>query len=199
MQKASQLTMKNQTCILLVDLECTCDNEPPLPPEEAETIELGAIVGSLTQKSFVQLDERQLYVKPFHHRKLTLFCTELTGITQEQVDKASLLPGVLDKFKDWLSNYELAAWGSWGNFDAWQLRMETGRKEIANPLQYLPHINVKQIFADNKGHRVNLAKAIKLSGLTFSGRLHSGIDDTRNIAQLLENDIALRTSFLNQI
>lgn len=50
--------------MLLVDLECTCNDQPPIPNSEMEFIEICAVVGMLSQKGFEVIDKRQLYVQP---------------------------------------------------------------------------------------------------------------------------------------
>lgn len=49
----------------------------------------------------------QAYCKPVLNPKLSKFCINLTGITQEQVDSAKPFPQVLQMFEDWLKEHEL--------------------------------------------------------------------------------------------
>ena len=45
--------------------------------------------------------------------------------------------------------------------------------------------NLKQLFADFYRVRTcKIHKMLQLQGMRFEGRLHSGIDDTRNIARI---------------
>ncbi|MVF14469.1 exonuclease domain-containing protein [Ketobacter sp. MCCC 1A13808] len=188
----------SQKTILLVDLECTCNEVPPLPPEEMEIIEIGAVMGILDRDCFELLDERQIYVHPQWHRSLTPFCIGLTGIQQQDVDQATPLKDAVQLLEDWVAEYHIKTWGSWGKFDQRHFSSETGLKELQNPLEPLQHINIKQLFARKHGHRVGLARAIQLSGLEFLGRQHSGIDDARNIVQILKNDHLLRAAILSR-
>jgi inhibitor of KinA sporulation pathway (predicted exonuclease) len=48
------------------------------------------------------IGEFQTYVKPTIHPKLTPFCTELTGITQEQVDGGLTLKEALSEVHNFL-------------------------------------------------------------------------------------------------
>ena len=188
-----------QATILLIDLECTCNDEPSLPNEEMEIIEIGAIVVLLNADSFRLLDERQIYVRPQWHAVLSRFCVELTGIQQQQVDQAPPLNEAIQVLEGWMADYDIKTWGSWGKFDQRHFSSETRLKELQNPLEPLQHINMKQLFARKRGHRVGLARAVQLSGLEFLGRHHSGVDDARNIAQLLENDGLLREAVLARL
>lgn len=49
----------------------------------------------------------QSYCRPVINPKLSEFCKELTGITQEQVDQADTFPLVLERFETWLKNHKL--------------------------------------------------------------------------------------------
>jgi inhibitor of KinA sporulation pathway (predicted exonuclease) len=164
-----------------------------------EIIEIGAALGVLQADSFKLLDERQIYVQPQWHALLSRFCVELTGIQQLQVDQAPSLKEATSILSAWLARYEVNAWGSWGKFDQRHISSETRLKELQNPLESLGHINIKQLFARKRGHRVGLARAVQLSGLEFQGRHHSGVDDARNIAQLLEYDGILREAILAKL
>lgn len=164
-----------------------------------EITEIGAVIGDLSGDVFEVLDERQIYVRPQWHTKLTSFCKDLTGIQQHQVDQAPPLKEATTLLSEWMSKYEPAIWGSWGKFDQRHFDTETKLKELQPPLKSLQHINIKQLFARKRGHRVGLARAVQLSGLEFKGRLHSGLDDAKNIAQLLENDQLLREAILSRV
>ncbi len=71
---------------LVVDLEATCCEDESLPPNERETIEIGAVIVDL--KTFQVQGEFQTYIKPVRHPILTSFCQELTKIQQDVVDQA---------------------------------------------------------------------------------------------------------------
>ncbi|TLM79159.1 exonuclease domain-containing protein [Microbulbifer harenosus] len=191
--------MKSGINLLLLDLECTCNDQPPLPSEDMEIIEIGAVVGKLRLDSFELLGRRQIYVLPQWHQALTPFCKDLTGIQQQDVDQAPPLKEAIQLLECWMADYDVRIWGSWGKFDQRHFSSETRLKELQSPLEPLQHINMKQLFARKRGHRVGLARAVQLSGLEFLGRHHSGVDDARNIAQLLENDGLLREAVLARL
>lgn len=193
------MDMNHSFTFMLIDLECTCNDVPPLPKGEAEIIEVGVVTGQLSSESFTVLGEQQLYVQPIIHPTLTRFCTELTGIDQDTVNQAPLLKNVLSQLADVLEQHSPSAWGSWGRFDARQFEQETELKSLPNPLAAIPHLNIKQLFARKRGHRVGLARAVQLSGLNFEGRYHSGLDDARNIGRLIDSDALLRTAVLKKL
>lgn len=192
LKRIKTFLMSKEIRLLIVDLECTCNDSPPLERSEVEIIEIGAVIGRLCENSFEIISQIQIYVRPIYHPQLTPFCINLTGIEQSLVSGASTLITACEELSNWLSNYAPDAWSSWGKFDATQFEMETGLKQLCNPLAQLKYLNIKQLFARKRGHRIGLGKAIELSGLTFLGRPHSGLDDARNIANLINHDPLLR-------
>ena len=64
--------------------------------------------GEVIQIGAVKLDERmnvcgsyQIIVKPKYYKKLHRHVSELTGITQEQMDLGVSLPEAVEKFRKW--------------------------------------------------------------------------------------------------
>ena len=71
----------------------------------------------------------------------------------------------------------------------WDLRFflhgECARKGLQKPAYFDKWCNIKQLFADHYHERsCKIHKMPALQGMQFEGRLHSGIDDTRNIARI---------------
>lgn len=52
-------------------------------------------------------DEFRSYCQPVINPLLTEFCTELTGISQDDVDKAPYFPEVLLSFEEWQAKHQL--------------------------------------------------------------------------------------------
>jgi len=175
--------------IAVVDLECTCSDtnngDDTITRSAMETIELGAVM--VRRHDFEVVDTFERFIRPVVHYELTDFCTELTSITQHEVDAAPQFPAVYWRFADWLADWQAAQWGSWGNFDAYQIQLDARRHGIDHELAGLPaHVNVKAWWSKRMGmKRVGLARAVQTAGLTFEGRAHRGIDDARMIARLL--------------
>jgi inhibitor of KinA sporulation pathway (predicted exonuclease) len=176
--------------LLVVDLECTCSDESTpaserVSPEQMEIIEIGAVVATL-QGTVV--DQFTHFVQASERPALTAFCSSLTGIQQADVNAAEFLDDVLGALDHWLepNRSRLVGWGSWGAFDQRQLDRECVRKGLRNPLTSLPHTNLKAHFAKRRRIRqVGMAKALEIVGLPLLGQHHRGLDDARNIAQLL--------------
>jgi len=106
--------------VLVMDFEATCDENTQNYPHEIIEFPCVAIDAHCRCTSYSTqmapppgtggggggnkaiIGEFQSYVKPRRNPKLTPFCTELTGITQDQVDAAPSLPQVVASFEKWL-------------------------------------------------------------------------------------------------
>ena len=82
---------------LVIYLEATCDADRRLSKYEMEIIEIGAVL--VDTETLIPVDELGTFVKPVRHPVLTPFCTELTTITQADVDHAPLFPEALAKVR----------------------------------------------------------------------------------------------------
>lgn len=91
------------THLIVLDFEATCDDAAPPSPQEI--IEFPSVM--LDASTLDVVDEFESFVRPVHHPKLTRFCTELTGITQADVDAAPTFPEVLDAHLAWLRSHGL--------------------------------------------------------------------------------------------
>lgn len=78
---------------LVIDLEATCADDGSIPDNEREIIEIGAVL--VETAGLTTVEEYQSFVRPVQHPVLSPFCTELTTITQAEVDAAPLFPEVL--------------------------------------------------------------------------------------------------------
>jgi len=182
--------LNSQKLILIVDLEATCWDgnveglERKQTVDDMEIIEFGCAIAQLDG---AVVDSRSFMVRPQVHPKLSNFCTQLTTITQKDVESAPVYQDVVPKINQWLENYDFAAWGSWGNYDKNQISAEQRRHNLVPEFFSLPHINIKQQWRQGKvnSRSAGLANALKYHGLSFEGTHHRGIDDALNIARLL--------------
>jgi len=89
--------------VLALDLEATCD--APKSPQPQEVIEVGAVLldgRRGCRPAETPLAEFHSHVRPTIRPKLSDFCVDFTGVTQEQVDMAPTLDEVLVKMGAWL-------------------------------------------------------------------------------------------------
>ncbi|XP_078426247.1 3'-5' exoribonuclease 1 isoform X3 [Cetorhinus maximus] len=110
-QKLTQTLLIKPECsdmyydyICVIDFEATCEENNP-PEYLHEIIEFP--VALVNTRTLEIEDTFQEYVKPELKPKLTEFCTKLTGITQDMVDKAGSFPDVLQRVVDWMREKEL--------------------------------------------------------------------------------------------
>jgi len=175
-------------CVL--DVEATC--ERGRRPYEHEIIEFPVVLVDLHNLTVV--DEFHTYVRPTVNVTLTEFCTKLTGITQDRVYDAPTLDVVLARFDEWLQGHELRNTHEERQFafaadGPWDLRFfidgECARKGILKADYFDKWVNIKQLYADfYRCQRCKIGRMLEKQGMRFEGRLHSGIDDTRNIARI---------------
>ena len=173
--------------LLIIDLESTCWDDKPreYATQNSEIIEIGITLYSTIDKKI--LESKSYLVKP-EKTEISKFCTELTTITEEMVkDKPNLKRTIEQINKDF--NLKNLTWGSWGLYDYKQLQRECRRKNIRNPFSERNYINIKTMVALSKGwvKAKGIGNALDSLGLTFEGTAHRGIDDTKNIANILIN------------
>lgn len=98
--------MEYYLCVL--DFEATCwENSENV--EQMEIIEFPSVLYKIneTDKTVDLISEFAKYVRPTINHILTAFCTELTGITQEVVDKADTIDVVYQQHIEWLNNINI--------------------------------------------------------------------------------------------
>jgi inhibitor of KinA sporulation pathway (predicted exonuclease) len=169
---------------LIVDLEATCSDDGTVPRQEMEIIEIGAVMQS--SRTFEIESEFQTFVRPVRHLELTRFCTELTGITQEQVAGGSPFREAIEAMKQWMDPWGDALFCSWGDYDRNHFLQDCAYHGVAYPFRS-GHLNLKAEFARALGQskKQGIADALRKLGLEFEGSHHRGLDDARNIARIV--------------
>lgn len=172
---------------VIVDLEATCSNDNAFPREEREIIEIGAVM--IKRKTLQVVDEFTVFIKPVKNQVLTDFCTELTSITQEDVDNGLGFSDGLELFVDWVYPFNVKGdvlFCSWGAFDKNQLRRDCEVHGAPYPFGER-HLNLKTKFSHTQGRKkqYGLAKAMRIAQIEMDGTQHRGIDDARNMAKLM--------------
>ncbi|NXE24005.1 ERI2 exoribonuclease, partial [Ardeotis kori] len=150
--------------------------------------------------------EFHTYVQPQEHPILSEFCTELTGITQIQVDEGVPLNICLSQFLKWIQNIEKekkiifnadvlsdstseakpCTFVTWTDWDLGVcLHYECKRKQLRKPDFLNSWIDLKATYRAFYNRKPKgLSGALQDLGLAFAGREHSGLDDSRNTARL---------------
>lgn len=168
--------------ILVVDVEATCWEGAPPPGQESEIIEIGLCL--LEVASGQRSDTQSILVKP-ERSEVRPFCTQLTTLTQEEVDR-----GMTFKAACLLLQQKFASknrvWASYGDYDRRQFQKQCEAFAVNYPFGPT-HINVKNLFAIAHGlaDEVGMAKALELRRRPLEGVHHRAGDDAWNIAGIL--------------
>ena len=165
---------------IIVDLEATCWEDRSKSPNEI--IEIGAVC--INEEKQI-ISEFNKFVKPIAHRMLSDFCTDLTSITQEQVNDAQIFPTVLNEFQDWMLSFnDEYILCSWGFYDQVQFKNDCLLHGL--DISWLEsHVSLKHQYAKIKKTRsLGMKNALKKEKIALDGTHHRGIDDAKNIAKI---------------
>ncbi|THV07453.1 hypothetical protein K435DRAFT_257846 [Dendrothele bispora CBS 962.96] len=168
------------------------------------------VQGEASQLAVV--DEFHAFVKPTWKPRLTKFCTDLTGITQDQVDGAPDFVDVLWKLRAFMVKNKLIqesdgkaetrfCWCTDGPWDLGDLLTKQCFHSRIQPPNWLQNnvMDVRRVvkswMAENggsgsNGASFNIRGQLAALDLKFQGRLHSGIDfcfpqDARNVSRIV--------------
>lgn len=183
--------MWNLVCVL--DFEATCEKDQPNFMNEIIEFPSVLLRWNDDLNNYEKISEFQEFCKPLQNTKLSKFCTELTGITQEQVDKGFNFPDVLKRHHQWLIKHmekdDSIIFLTFGYWDLATVMIQECKRWgiIAAPLDiYMKFINVKEDYKSRYKCRGGMDKVLKHAHLELLGRHHSGIDDCRNIARIFQ-------------
>lgn len=171
--------MSKNNKILFVDLEITCDVKNK-PFKEREIIQIGIVEIDTINLEVLRSDE--WLVKP-KTSAITEYCTELTGITQNDVDSSPNL-GKVGKSIRHIYGSVNKFWYSWGR-DNLFTDLECQRNKV--PMIFSPdHVNLSESYRCYKGHdcNISLKNALNEMGIKPYGKEHKAVDDAMNTALL---------------
>ncbi|GID91842.1 exonuclease domain-containing protein [Amorphoplanes digitatis] len=104
----------------VVDVEATCWADGPPRGESSEIIEIGICV--VDTADWRRVEKRRILVRPRRSR-VSEFCTELTGLTQADVDGAADFAAACAQVRDELRG-RFRTWASWGEYDRRQFERQ---------------------------------------------------------------------------
>ncbi|KOU75989.1 DNA polymerase III [Streptomyces sp. MMG1533] len=166
----------------VVDVEATCWPGSPPPGAVSEIIEIGLTVVDLDAGERVA--RHRILVRP-SRSTVGDFCTELTGLTQDEVDRGV---SFAEACRLLAAEHRAGAraWASWGDYDRHQFVRQCRATGTPYPFGRR-HTNAKAAFTDVHGlrKRPGMAQALRFAGLPLEGRHHRGEDDAWNIAALV--------------
>lgn len=166
----------------VVDVEATCWKGEPPPGMVNEIIEIGLTVLDLDAR--VRLGKHRILVRP-QRSQVSAFCTELTGLTQTEVDTGVTFDEAC-RLLTTEHHADSRPWASWGDYDRKQFERQCRASGARYPFGSR-HVNAKLRFTEAKGlrRRPGMAQALAIAGLPLEGRHHSGADDAWNIAAII--------------
>lgn len=168
--------------IIVIDIESTCWQYAPPDGEESDIIEIG--ICPLDVSSGQRLEKESILVKPERSR-VSEFCTQLTTLTQEQVEQGVSLAAACSILRKKYFSKE-RVWASYGDYDRRQFERQCQSLKISYPFG-TKHLNVKSLFALIYAlpEEVGMSQALELVNLPLEGTHHRGGDDAWNIAGIL--------------
>lgn len=177
---------------LIIDVEATCSKDGSIDHTNTEIIEIGAV---LIDSNGYWLGHYSSFVKPKINPTLTKFCKKLTGISQNDVDKAPPFNKVLVELQDLIFdefNGEPYQFCSWSDFDKRIVNDEILRYNANHTVKlnnHITHYYVDLQKAFSKKHklgkrRMSVEKALIHLGMEFVGDQHRAIDDAINTARI---------------
>lgn len=169
---------------LIIDVESTCwDNKEEQKNQINEVIEIGY---AIVENNKI-IENGDIYVKP-QYSTISKFCTQLTGITQEKVEKEGVLPKEAYARLNKLFS-KVSKWGSYGNYD--KNILTTNSQLYKLKLNMPEHFNIR-LLASKKYYNgsdpyaapSNPKDVLQKLKMPWEGRNHNGKDDALNIAKL---------------
>ncbi|XP_060092944.1 3'-5' exoribonuclease 1 [Heteronotia binoei] len=176
--------------ICIIDFEATCEEENQ-PEFTHEIIEFPIVL--LNTHTLEIEDTFQRYVKPEINPQLSDFCVNLTGISQDLVDKADTFPVVLQHAIDWMKQKELGSTYSYsiltdGSWDMSKfLNIQCRVSRLRYPCFAKKWINIRKSYGNFykvPRNQTKLSIMLEKLGMDYDGRPHSGLDDSKNIARI---------------
>ena len=175
--------MKTTDKIIIIDLEATCWQGPVPAGQENEIIEIGLSVLDIQSGDISK--NKGILVKP-QKSAVSQFCTELTTITQELLDREGVFfEEAISLLEEEYSPAEFT-WASYGAYDINMLQKQCKKFNVSYPMGD-QHINVKVLFTETKGlaKPTGMNGALHILNIPLEGTHHRGVDDAKNIAKIL--------------
>lgn len=186
-------TLRHFDYLIATDFECTCVEVIYDYPHEI--IEIPAVLIDVRDKRIIS--EFRTYVRPVRNPVLSDFCVEFTKIAQETVDEAPYFREALEKLFQWMRKFGLGdkktrfAFVTDGPHDMWKfMQFQCLLSNLRMPHMFRNFVNIKKTYKENfnlvKGNgKSGIENMLDGLGLSFVGNKHSGLDDARNIAQIV--------------
>ena len=176
--------MKDKKGIVIFDIEASCEDRNINPRYNMETIEIGAV--KVYEGNIV--DTFETFIRPEYVNQLTPFCTELTGITFDDLKDAPNFASAILEFYNFIYGCEIY---SCGDFDRKFLIKELEEKgysyehELARNAINSSHTDLKKHYSNVVGKKkkgmVGMANEL---GVQLTGVHHRALSDAKNLANI---------------
>jgi len=170
--------------IYIVDVEATCWKEKPPDGQISEIIQVGIVEFNLPSGN---ISSKVSYnIRP-QYSEVSEFCTELTGITPEELEGEKNFSQVYDMIKERFPHLENYTWASYGDYDRKQFK-EMSHLHKRPYLFGRTHLNIKNLFALKWGlnKEVGMKKALKILDKELVGQHHNALDDALNTTEIFK-------------
>ena len=153
------------------------------PNEYREIVQIGAIL--VETENFTELDAVTLFVGPVKNPQLSEFFINLTGITQEELDREGTDYSIaLEKFSQWSEGRELHCFG----IDGEVMKENADLINIGFPFEMSRFKNLREFFKQYgiPSDDYMSSTLVQAFGKKNERREHNGLADARNLADALK-------------
>ncbi len=186
---------------LIIDLEWNGSWSKKAHGYFNEIIELGAVK---LDEHFHEIDRLQVKIRPTVSKKLSGIVTDLTNITQEELEDGTTFPEMVKAFLDFAGNAPFAVL-TWSTTDLLVL-MENchfyfGESTIPGLTYYMDfQAYVQKQMGISSGQQLGLAKAGEMLSIPEDSiSFHRALDDSLLTAQILYRIVSDREAFTDNI
>lgn len=170
---------KYHTRAIYIDTEQNCWTGPPPPGMRQEIIEIGVV--AMDPQTLRIIRENSYFVRP-KRWEISEHCTELTGITKDDIQRARPFPGVIESLTQEFTPGE-ALCCAWGN-DAGLIASTCQTHGLKTPLRYRRDLSQLLQSAFLLRQTPSLRNAVEILGLEFDDVPHGALADARNTARV---------------
>lgn len=153
-----------------------------------EVIEIGAVK---LNKDLNIIETFQTFVKPTFNPYITKFCTNLTGISQNDIEFERGFKKCINQFYNWITESETFNLYSWSNNDKIQILKECKEKHINSPIETIldkKFIDLQEQYTllcgKTKNDFIGLKNAAIMLGIPFEQH-HRALEDSLVAADIL--------------
>ncbi len=183
---------RDLTRINVIDVEATCwptENPSNIHShgKKSEIIEVGLteLIWRIGEEGSWELGDSFSYVCFPEYSDISQYCTDLTGHTEESVSEIGRPFSEVLKTLRKTHKSKDRLWSSYGAYDASIFQRNCEEKFEPYPFGKF-HINIKALMEFKFGQTLGMEQALERMNLPLLGRHHSGMDDSRNTAILLQ-------------